>query len=74
MPPFTYIASVEAVLFAGGLPVFAEVDESLCLSPEGIEKAITPKTKAILLVHMRGQMAWMDEIMTIVKTIITSCW
>ena len=67
VPPFTYIASVEAVLFCGGLPVFAEIDESLCLSPGGIRNAITPKTKAIMLVHMCGQMARMDEIMKIVK-------
>ncbi len=67
VPPFTYIASVEAVIFAGALPVFAEIDETLCLSAAGIRKAITPKTKAILLVHMCGQMAQMDEIMELVK-------
>jgi len=67
VPPFTYIASVEAVIFAGALPVFAEIDETLCLSAEGIKKAITPKTKALLLVHMCGQMAQMDEIMAVVK-------
>lgn len=67
VPPFTYIASVEAVIFAGALPVFAEVDETLCLSAEGIKKAITPKTKAVLLVHMCGQMANMDEIMQVIN-------
>lgn len=67
VPPFTYIASVEAVIFAGALPVFAEIDETLCLSAEGIKKAITPKTKAVLLVHMCGQMAQMDEIMAVIK-------
>ncbi len=67
VPPFTYIASVEAVIFAGALPVFAEIDETLCLSAEGIKKAITPKTKAVLLVHMCGQMAQMDEIIAVVK-------
>ncbi|MDZ4668506.1 MAG: aminotransferase class I/II-fold pyridoxal phosphate-dependent enzyme [bacterium] len=67
VPPFTYIASVEAVIFAGALPVFAEIDETLCLSADGIKKAITPKTKAILLVHMCGQMAQMDQIMQVVK-------
>jgi len=67
VPPFTYIASVEAVIFAGALPVFAEIDETLCLSADGIKKAITPKTKAILLVHMCGQMAQMDEIMQVVN-------
>src|SRR5438270_3080303 len=45
--PFTFIASVEAVLFIGALPVFAEIDETLCLSAEGIEKAITSKTKGV---------------------------
>jgi 8-amino-3,8-dideoxy-alpha-D-manno-octulosonate transaminase len=67
VPPFTYIATVEAVIFAGALPVFAEIDETLCLSAEGIRKAISPKTKAICLVHMCGQMAQMDEIMKVVK-------
>jgi 8-amino-3,8-dideoxy-alpha-D-manno-octulosonate transaminase len=67
VPPFTFIASVEAVLFSGGLPVFAEIDETLCLSPEGIRAAITPKTKAVLLVHMCGGMARIDEIVKLCK-------
>jgi 8-amino-3,8-dideoxy-alpha-D-manno-octulosonate transaminase len=67
VPPFTYIASVEAVIFSGGIPVFAEIDETLCLSAEGIRRAITPKTKAVMLVHMCGQMANMDEILKVVK-------
>ncbi len=67
VPPFTYIASVEAVLFCGALPVFAEIDETLCLSAAGIKAAITPKTKAVVLVHMCGGMAQMDEILTVCK-------
>lgn len=67
VPPFTYIASVEAVLFSGGIPVFAEIDETLCLSAAGIQKAITPKTKAIMLVHMCGQMADIEGILKVVK-------
>ncbi|MBX7127544.1 MAG: aminotransferase class V-fold PLP-dependent enzyme, partial [Cyclobacteriaceae bacterium] len=67
VPPFTFIASVEAVLFAGALPVFAEIDETLCLSPEGIRKAITPKTRAVLLVHMCGGNAHLDEIVSLCK-------
>jgi len=67
VPPFTFIASVEAVMFVGALPVFAEVDETLCLSAEGIEKAITPNTKAVCLVHMCGGMADMDAIMAVIK-------
>jgi 8-amino-3,8-dideoxy-alpha-D-manno-octulosonate transaminase len=67
VPPFTYIASIEAVLFIGAIPVFAEIDETLCLSAEGIRKSITPKTKGICLVHMCGGMADMDGIMQVVK-------
>jgi 8-amino-3,8-dideoxy-alpha-D-manno-octulosonate transaminase len=66
-PPFTYIATVEAVLMLGALPVFAEIDETLCLSAEGIKKVITPKTKAVCLVHMCGGNANMDEIMSVVN-------
>ncbi len=65
--PFTFIASVEAVLFVGALPVFAEIDETLCLSAEGIEKAISPKTKGVCLVHMCGGNAEMDSIMAVIK-------
>ncbi|HID00929.1 MAG TPA: DegT/DnrJ/EryC1/StrS family aminotransferase [Piscirickettsiaceae bacterium] len=65
VPPFTFVATVEAVLMAGAIPVFAEIDDTLCLSPEGIEAAITPRTKAVNVVHMCGGMARMDEIKAI---------
>lgn len=67
VPSFTYVATIEAVLLIGALPVFAEIDETLCLSAEGIKKVLTPKTKGICLVHMCGGMANMDEIMPLVK-------
>jgi 8-amino-3,8-dideoxy-alpha-D-manno-octulosonate transaminase len=67
VPPFTFIASVEAVLFVGAIPIFAEIDETLCLSAEGIEKAITKNTKAVCLVHMCGGMADMDPIMQVIN-------
>lgn len=67
VPPFTFIATIEAVMFVGAIPVFAEIDETLCLSAEGIKNAITPKTKAVCLVHMCGGMADMDSIMKVVK-------
>jgi 8-amino-3,8-dideoxy-alpha-D-manno-octulosonate transaminase len=67
-PPFTYIATIEAILMLGALPVFAEIDETLCLSAEGIKNAITPKTKAVCLVHMCGGNARMDEIMEVVNS------
>jgi len=67
VPPFTYIATIEAVLLAGAIPVFAEIDETLCLSPEGIKAVITSKTKAVALVHMCGAMAYIEEIVQICK-------
>lgn len=67
VPPFTYIATVEAVLFVGAIPVFAEIDETLCLSAEGIKAVVTPKTKAVCLVHMCGGMADMDALMAVIN-------
>ena len=65
VPPFSFIAPIEAVLTVGAIPVFAEIDETFCLSPEGIEAAVTPRTKAVLLVHLFGSMARMDEIVRV---------
>jgi 8-amino-3,8-dideoxy-alpha-D-manno-octulosonate transaminase len=65
VPPFTFVATIEAVLWAGAIPVFAEIDETLCLSAEGIRNAITPKTKAVLLVHMCGASADLDGILAV---------
>ncbi|MDG4811529.1 DegT/DnrJ/EryC1/StrS family aminotransferase [Hydrogenovibrio sp. 3SP14C1] len=62
VPPFTFVASVEAIVLAGAIPVFAEIDETLTLSAEGIEAAITPRTKAVNFVHMCGSMGHMDKI------------
>jgi 8-amino-3,8-dideoxy-alpha-D-manno-octulosonate transaminase len=67
VPPFTYVATVEGALLGGALPIFAEIDETLCLSPASIRKAITPKTKAVVVVHMCGAMAKIDEIVEICK-------
>ncbi len=65
--PFTFIATIEAILMVGAIPIFSEIDETLCLSPKHIEKKITKKTKAILVVHMCGAMAKIDEISNITK-------
>jgi 8-amino-3,8-dideoxy-alpha-D-manno-octulosonate transaminase len=62
IPPFTFLATIEAVLNAGATPVFAEIDETLCLDPKEIEKKITDQTRAVLLVHMCGSMAHVDAI------------
>lgn len=62
VPAFTFVASWEAVLDAGAIPVFAEIDETLGLDPEDLKKRITPKTKAVIAVHMLGAMARIDKI------------
>jgi len=67
VPPFTFVAPIEAVFLGGAIPVFGEIDESCCLSAEGIEKAITHKTKAVLLVHMCGAAGDLDGILEVCK-------
>jgi 8-amino-3,8-dideoxy-alpha-D-manno-octulosonate transaminase len=62
IPAYTFIASAAAVLAVGGIPVLAEVDESLTLAPETLENAISERTRAIMPVHMRGMPARMDEL------------
>ncbi len=65
-PSFTYIATVEVAALLGIKPIFVEVDaKTFCIDPEAIEKAITPKTKAIVPVHLYGQAANMEAIMKI---------
>lgn len=65
-PSFTYIATVEVVALLRLKPVFVEVDpKTFCIDPAAIEKAITPKTKAIVPVHLYGHAADMEAIMKI---------
>jgi dTDP-4-amino-4,6-dideoxygalactose transaminase len=65
-PSFTYIATTEVMALLGLTPVFVEVDEhTFCIDPKAIEQAITPKTKAIVPVHLYGQAANMESIMSI---------
>ncbi len=67
-PSFTYIATVEVAALLGIKPVFVEVDKkTFCIDPIAIEKAITPKTKAIVPVHLYGHAANMEAIMKIAK-------
>lgn len=67
-PSFTYIATVEVAALLGIKPIFVEVDKhSFCIDPIEIEKAITPKTKAIVPVHLYGHAADMESIMAIAK-------
>jgi len=67
-PSFTYIATTEVVALLRLKPVFVEVDpNTFCIDPAAIRKAITPKTKAIVPVHLYGHAAPMEEIMQIAE-------
>ena len=67
-PSFTFIATTEVIALLRLTPVFVEVDpKTFCMDPAALEKAITPKTKAIVPVHLYGHAAPMDEIMAIAK-------
>ncbi len=65
VPPFTFIATIEAVLHAGAVPVFADIDDTLCLDPHAVERAIGSRTRAVLPVHMCGAMAHIDELQSL---------
>ena len=66
--PFTFVASVAAVLYAGARPVLVDIEpRSLTMDPAAVEAAITPRTKAILPVHLYGQSADMDPIMDLAR-------
>ena len=67
VPAYTWNATPNAVLATRALPVLAEVDESLTLDPADVERRITPRTRAILPVHMRGAPAAMEELGAIAK-------
>jgi 8-amino-3,8-dideoxy-alpha-D-manno-octulosonate transaminase len=62
---FTFVATWESILDAGALPVFGEIDETLCLDPADLDNRITPKTKAIVPVHMCGSHAEIKEIVKV---------
>lgn len=64
--PFTFIASASSILFTGARPVFADIKEdTFNIDPERIEERITPSTKAIMPVHLYGQICDMDAILDI---------
>ena len=66
VPPYTFIATASAVVMIGGIPVFVDIEPgSLNLDPAKIEAAITPRTKAIVPVHVGGRPADMDGIMAV---------
>lgn len=67
LPAWTFSACYDAIIAAGALPVFAEIDESMCIDPDDIERRITPQTKGIMAVHILGAPADMDRILEIAR-------
>jgi 8-amino-3,8-dideoxy-alpha-D-manno-octulosonate transaminase len=65
---FTFVATWETILDAGAIPVFAEIDDTLCLDPDDLANKISPRTKAIIPVHMCGSQARVNEIMDVATT------
>jgi 8-amino-3,8-dideoxy-alpha-D-manno-octulosonate transaminase len=67
VPSYTFFATCAAVVAARAVPIVAEVDKSLTMDPADLEKKISPRTKAVIPVHMRGMPAKMDRIMEIAR-------
>ena len=65
VPGFTYVASISAIVYTGATPVLAEVDQTFDLDPVDVEAKITPRTAAILVVHMLGAPARLNELKAI---------
>jgi 8-amino-3,8-dideoxy-alpha-D-manno-octulosonate transaminase len=64
---FTFVATVEAIIESGATPIITEVDDTLNMDPEDLRQKITPRTKAVIVVHMLGTPADMDRILPIAK-------
>lgn len=67
VPAFDFIATYEAVLETGAIPVMADIDDTLNLAPQAIEDRLTPYTKAVIPVHMCGAPAQIDEIVAVAQ-------
>jgi len=67
LPAWTWYADYDVIVLAGALPVFAEIDESFNIDPSDIESKITPRTKAIIAVHLQGTPADLDPILEIAR-------
>jgi 8-amino-3,8-dideoxy-alpha-D-manno-octulosonate transaminase len=64
---FTFVATVEAIIESGATPIIAEIDDTLNLDPADLQKKITPRTRAIIVVHMLGTPAHLDQILPIAR-------
>src|SRR5580698_5610208 len=67
VPGYTFIASMSSIIYARAVPVLCEIDESLTLDPKDAEAKITPRTKAIMPVHMLGNPCNMEAILDVAR-------
>ncbi len=67
LPTFTFVASFESVIALGAIPVLCDIDDTLCLDAKAVEKCISPKTKAIMPVHMCGSVTEMAPLQELCK-------
>ena len=67
MPSFTFVASFEAVLSVGAIPVLVDINQTLTLDPESVRAAVTSRTKCIMPIHMCGSMADLDALIAICR-------
>lgn len=65
VPGYTFLASAAVIGTCNAIPVIADVDDTLTLDPKDVERKVTPRTRAIIVVHMRGKPAQMDELLAI---------
>jgi dTDP-4-amino-4,6-dideoxygalactose transaminase len=67
VPAYTFVASYSSIIFCGGVPVLAEIDDSLTLDPSELERRLTPRTRAVMPVHMLGNACDMDPILAFAR-------
>ena len=67
VPGYTFVAGISSTIYARAIPILAEIDGSFNLDPDDVEKKITPRTKAIMAVHMLGNPARLDELKRIAE-------
>ena len=65
VPGFTFVASISSIVYTGAVPVLAEIDRTFNLDPVDVRAKITPRTRAIMVVHMMGNPARLDELKAI---------
>jgi dTDP-4-amino-4,6-dideoxygalactose transaminase len=68
VPGYTFIASISSIVYARAIPVFAEIDRTFNLDPEDVKRKITPHTRAIMAVHMKGNPARLEELKLVADT------